>query len=186
MNALRWIASRPNAVFRKLAEELLIHRLRDCGAGKYGPTWQKIYDALAGAKSITGFAIGATGFILMTLGYDGPADTAVTVIGGVLLAAGLADKAVNQPGRPEWAANNGLYKLLADHAGLLATAFTSGFAYVTGAGCTAYVIHAVTLTCSTQGKILLGIAAALAYIGVLDVGFLAQTPASLKAQMKRP
>jgi hypothetical protein len=185
MNIFKKIIGLPNSALRSAARALLINRLRDCGSGKYGPGWQKAYDTLAGAKSITGFAIGATGFILMTLGYDDPADTAVTVVGGLLLAAGLADKAVNSPGRPEWAANSNLYRLLAEHAGWLATAFTSGFAYVTGASCTAYVIHGVTLTCATQGKVLLGIAAALAYIGVLDVGFLAQTPASLKAQAKR-
>lgn len=180
MGFLRKIIGAPNALVRTIAEKLLIGRLRDVAAGKYGPGWQKAYDAAKGLKSYTGVVCGCAGFVLAGFGDNAAADTAFGV-GAFLVTVGLADKAVRQPGRPEFLSNSAVYRLLADNSGAIAAALGSAYAYVQSAGCTSFMFHGYAVTCAVQSNILAGLALALVYVGILDHGLTSQTPAAAKA-----
>lgn len=176
MKILREILGAPNSLLRALAEHLLIRWLREAGAGQHGPGWQRAYQVLAGRKTWIGLAIGCAGFVAEGL-EAGWVALAIQAIGAVCIAGGIADKAVRNQGRPALLADNYFYRLLADHAGLLASVLTFCFAYVTGADCGLLDLYWIEFSCAAQRQILGGATLALVYLGVLDVGFLSRTPA---------
>jgi hypothetical protein len=180
MGILRKILGAPNALLRTVAEKLLIGRIRDAAAGKYGPGWQKVYDAAKGVKSKTGLGLGLAGFVLSAMGMSTEANY-VFGAGGFLLAVGLADKATNAPGRPEILSNSALYRFLADNSGTIATVLGSAYTYVKSEGCTSYMVHGYAVTCDVQANALAALAFALVYVGILDHGLTSQTPAAVKA-----
>lgn len=183
MTALRWLLDIPNGALRLAGEHLLIRWLRDGRAGLHGALAAKTLAALEGKKTLIGLLLSCTAVAAETLDYS--------TVGGwlwllavVATGAGITDKAIRTPGRPELLANSDIYRLLARNAGVLASAFTSAFVYVSGASCTVLAIKSLSLSCSGQGKALLVCAALLAYLGIFDQALL--TTAPWGAGIKRP
>jgi hypothetical protein len=98
----------------------------------------------------------------------------------VAIAAGLADKAVRTPGRPEWAANSAIYRALADNAGLLSTVIGSATAYVLSEGCSSFDLRGFAVTCQMQQQGLTVLTLALVYLGILDQAFVGKSPAQAR------
>ena len=175
MNPLKKLLGLPNAALRKIAEVAVVRWLRNSGAADPGTFRRRAYDALAGVKTLSGVLIGGAGFIAWGLGFDAASDCLLW-LGSVGVLAGLADRAVRTPGRPEALANSAWYRFLADNAGMLSTLLGSAWAYVVSAGCTALSVGSYVVACSTQQQILGGVTLALVYLGVIDQGFLGKTP----------
>lgn len=182
MKLLKKILGAPNALLRKLAEVAVVKWLRQAGDGTHGETAQAIYNALAWKKTLTGVLIGGLGFIAESQGFTDGA-TWLQLIGTVFVAAGLADKAVRTPGRPDWAANSAWYRFLADNSGMLSTLLGSAFAYTATTTCAPLDLHWLVLSCAAQTKALGCVTLALVYLGILDTAFLSRTP--LQAQQAR-
>ncbi len=170
----------PNSAMRKLAEHFVIRWLRDSGEGKHGEAAKKFYWILAGRKTFLGISIGLMGFIITQFPELSNVGFWIEILGGVLFSAGLADKAIRQNGRPVWAANSAIYKILADNAGFLMTACLSAFAYLAGPDCAAFTIRTLSFSCGLQANTLLVASAVLVYIGVFDEGFLTKVPRKSK------
>ncbi len=173
------ILGAPNAVLRGIAEHAIVGRLSDAAAGQYGPGVASVLAALKGKKLIIGTLLGALAFLAAGLGFDGAAFW-LAWIGGPLAAVGLVDKAVHEPGRPDFLADSALYRLLADNAGSIASGLLAAFAYVTSADCVPRTLSGWTVTCTTQGHVLLGVSLLLVYLGILDQGFLTKTPGAVR------
>lgn len=168
----RWVVAPPNAVLRWFAEKLIVGWLHDVAAGKLWPeVLLPIYERAKGWKTYTAAGLGLAGFIVMTLGHDSAAKM-VMAAAGILGTVGLADKALAQPGRPEWLATSPIYKLLADNAGFVGSTILSAGVYVMSAGCEPLL----GLSCVGQAYALLGITLTFVYVGILDVAFLKTSP----------
>lgn len=94
----------------------------------------------------------------------------------MLVAAGLADRAVRTPGRPAWAAESALYRLLSDNSGAISTVLGSAFAYTATTTCSPLDLHWLVLSCAQQTKALGGLTLAFVYLGILDTAFLGAVP----------
>jgi hypothetical protein len=170
------ILGAPSALLRGFAERYLIGWLRGGIEGAHGAFLQRVLLAVQGGKTITGLALGFVTWAGVDLGMSAGLTVALASVSAILVAVGLADKGLAQPGRPEALAEAPLYRALADNAGLLATLLTSAFASAAGPSCVAWEIRSLSLSCSGQSYLLLVAALALVYIGILDTGFLSRMP----------
>lgn len=177
---LRKILGAPNAALRLLAEQGLIRWLRDGRAGKHGPALERTLAALEGKKTLLGVAFGSIGFILLSFGLDHEA-VYVFLVAGAFAGAGIADKAVREPGRPAALENSWLYRFLAQNAGTVATVLTMAFGYVLSQECQPFRF-VVEVSCTAQYRCLFGIAALLVYVGILDQAFLSKTPNAVRGR----
>lgn len=183
MGILRAIWGVPNKLLRGLAENLLIRWLRDGEAGKHGALLERVLGALKGWKSWTGLTIGLVGYVGGAVGASPGLEASLEWIGGFLLAIGLSDKAISTPGRPAILAESPVYRWLADNSGTLASILTALFVYVSGSSCVALAVRSLSLSCAGQGRVLLFVAAAASYLGILDAGFLSKTPGAVRYRM---
>jgi hypothetical protein len=180
MKILKKLLGVPNALIRAIAEKTIVGFLRDGFAGQHGPAVQRVLEALKGKKLFIGGTLGGLAFLAAGLEYDQVAFW-LGWTGGPLAAVGLVDKAIHEPGRPDFLAENALYRLLADNAGTIAAALLSAFAYVSGADCITRFLGSVAISCAAMGQALMALSLALVYLGILDAGFLSKTPAAVKA-----
>lgn len=175
MKLLGKILGAPNALLRSIACKLIVERLQKAATGAYGETWQRVYVALEGRKTLLAVAVGAIAFALEFAGFSGARYVGYAA-GVFALTFGLPDKAVRTPGRPDALASSWLYRFAADNAGTIGTMIVSGAVYVSGPACEAFVVWRVTITCGFQWYALLTVAGALYYLGILDTALLAKVP----------
>lgn len=164
---------KPGNIVKKLAEKWVVSQITDAAEGKKGEAAAKTYAWLRGRKTAWSAMIG----LAAALAYAWDAketSAALATLSSVLLAAGLADKAVrtDPPLWAEWV----VYRFLVAHSANVAAVFTAMAAYVWGGSCEPLNAFGHSLTCATQAGCLGLAAAILVYIGVLDAAMLADAP----------
>mgnify|MGYP001415127042 CR=1 FL=1 len=175
MSIFRKVLGAPSALIRAIAEKTIVGWLRDGAAGKHGALVQSALAKARGKKFVTGLLLGGLAFLAVGLGFD-QAGFWLGWIGGPLAAVGLVDKAIHEPGRPDFLSESTLYRLLADNAGTIASLLLGAFAYTSGADCVTRFAGSFAISCAFQGQALLGGTLALVYLEVLDAGFWSKTP----------
>lgn len=112
----------------KLGVKWALAWVRGAAEGKHGKFAQELYWRLVGWKVAIGFGLAAGGAAVLVL--EGPAWLAVgiTSLGGLLLQAGILDKAWRGV-RPEWLERSELFRLAAQNPADIATAFGLAFTW---------------------------------------------------------
>lgn len=170
-------------MFRRLAWKLakplgirwVLAQIDAAANGRLGPTWRSIYWSLAGAKTWTGVVAGVVALTLGALGSTHAAEV-VAAMAGVAITAGLLDKAWRSPHVPVALERLSIYRVLAANSAGITTALVAALGWVQSSACHAVVIAGTTITCAVMSTVLLCLAAACAYLGLLDASFAARAP----------
>lgn len=169
MRGLIWKLARP------LGIRWLLARIDDAANGRLGPSWRAVYWGLAGVKTWTSAVVGVAALALSALGglREGAVLAAVATVG---VSAGLLDKAWRAPHVPSALANSTAYRLLAQYSAELTTALVAALAWTQSAACHELVVAGLRVSCATQATVLLVLACAAGYLGLLDASFAARAP----------
>lgn len=150
---------------------------RDVAEGQKGDRLKRIYWALAGGKTWTGFGVGLVAAVALGLGEMQIA-AGLAAVAGFLSGVGLVDAAW-RTGVPTALKASLVYRFLAANSAELAMLLAAISA--TAATCdpeTAEILARVRLTCDGLTHVLLGTAAGLAWLGLYDSAGAAEPPAT--------
>lgn len=157
-------------VGRAVGVKLALSWVRASAEGRNGPKAKAVYWWLAGRKRYLGLAAALAAVTVAALGHP---NWAVAVGSGavLLVEAGLLDKAWRND-LPPAVTTAGWYRLLAQHSGDLAALLATGFYAVTHGSC----IEWHFLTCQVEAAALIGTAAGLVHLGLVDSAWKSRPP----------
>lgn len=169
MRGLLWKLARPLGIRWVLA------RIDDAANGRLGPAWRSAYWGLAGVKTWTSAVVGIAALALLALGATREIEWLLAAA-AVGVSAGLLDRAWRAPYVPAPLANSTVYRLLAQWSAELTTALVAALAWTQSGACHELVAAGLRLSCATQTTVLLVLACAAGYLGLLDASLAARAP----------
>lgn len=150
--------------------------VKDAAEGKKGDRLKRLYWTLAGAKTWSGLGFGLVAAVTLGLG-EVEAAGVIVAVAAFLAGVGLVDRAW-RTSIPEELSRNVVYRFLAANAAELAAVLAAvGAVAATCDPETVELLGRIGWTCEGLGKGLLGVAAGLAYLGLVDAAGAAKPPA---------
>jgi len=149
-------------------------RIRAAAEGRLGPKWKAVYWNLAGAKRWIAAFLGLVAVVSAALGHI----EVGAYVGGAaafLLGVGLLDAGWRDIHPGELFRENPVYKFLAAKSATITVLLATAAAFVDQGYCYGY-------DCKLLMQILVGLGAALAYLGCADAAWRARPPLVIPAR----
>jgi hypothetical protein len=138
----------------------------DAASGKLGPVALARYELWRGKKTWTGMALMVAGVGAAALGYNDVAEW-TAVAGGFLATVGLIDRGYRTD-IPGEVAQNGLYRFLASHGGLVGGILVTASTWLSGAPDCGW--------CLVVDKVVLVLGAVAVQVKLIDPAWRAKPP----------
>lgn len=172
IRSLVWKLARP------LGVRMVLGWLDDAASGRKGSDLHRAYWALAGWKTRTSVIVGIVAAILAALGHA-QASSALTIVAGVGVSAGLLDRAWRAPHVPDSLRDHPIYRFLAGNSAGLTAGLLAALAWAQSSACQPLAqIGDLVLTCAALHQVLLALACGCGYLGLWDAAAAAPSPVS--------